>query len=453
MNINRSIIINLIFPCSALFFSILWLFYVFYKSEIISQGVLREYYKTYYIIGILSFLFSIFIFLFNENIKKNIFLLIFGILISFYILEAILSFNKIFYVKNLEKIKELKKELYFESTGNEYDYRTAYQVMLDSDERLEILIQPEYFWSTKDDVFPLSGKPNSKIIIGNENGYYANYFSDKYGFRNPNDVWEKNKTKYLLLGDSFVHGFAVNKPDDISYQLRELSKENVINLGFGGNGPLTSYATLKEFFPNNVENILWFFFEGNDLSDLTHEKKNKILVEYFKDDSYSQNLKLKEKEIKKVFKNYTDKQLKIRANMEKRQNRLIKYIMLWNLRSKVHFLVANFGVKKDLNTDDNFNLYLDILNKVNSFSKQNNSKLYFIFIPAFERYSNKDFSNKYYFELIEYLKKNKIELIDLHYDLIIKQPDPLELYPFRMGGHFNEYGYKKISKFIYSSIN
>ena len=105
MNINRSIIINLIFPCSALFFSILLLLYVFYKSEIISQGVLREYYKTYYIIGILSFLFSIFIFLFNENIKKNIFLLIFGTLISFYILEAILSFNKIFYVKNIEKIK------------------------------------------------------------------------------------------------------------------------------------------------------------------------------------------------------------------------------------------------------------------------------------------------------------------------------------------------------------
>ncbi len=453
MNKNSSIIINLIFPFLVLFFSILLLSYVFYKSEIISEGVLREYYKTYYIIGIFSFLFSIFIFLLNENIKKNIFLLIFGTIISFYILETILSLNQIFYVKNIEKIRELKKKIYFENTGNEYDYRTEYQVFLDSDERLEMLIQPEYFWNTEDDVFPLSGKPNSKIIIGNENGYYAYFFSDKYGFRNPNNVWEKNKTKYLLLGDSFVHGFAVNKPDDISYQLRELSKENVINLGFGSNGPLTSYATLKEFFPNNVENILWFFYEGNDLLDLNLEKENKILLEYFKDDFYSQNLILKEKEIKKIFKNYTDKQLKIRGNNEKRQNRFIKYIMLWNLRSKAHYLAANFGVKGDLNLDNSFNLYLDIINKVNNFSKQNNSKLYFIFIPAFERYSNKEFSNKYYFKLIEYLKKNKIELIDLHFDLISKHQDPLELYPFRMSGHFNEYGYKKISKFIYSSIN
>ena len=216
-----------------------------------------------------------------------------------------------------------------------------------------------------------------KLVIGNENGIMLIILVTSMDLEIPM-MFGKNKTKYLLLGDSFVHGFAVNKPDDISYQLRELSKENVINLGFGGNGPLTSYATLKEFFPNNVENILWFFFEGNDLDDLTHEKKNKILMEYFKDDSYSQNLKLKEKEIKKVFKNYTDKQLKIRANMEKRQNRLIKYIMLWNLRSKVQFLVANFGVKKDLNTDDNFNLYLDIL-KVNNFSKQSNSN-YILFL-------------------------------------------------------------------------
>ena len=106
-------------------------------------------------------------------------------------------------------------------------------------------------------------------------------------------------------------------------------------------------------------------------------------MEYFKDDFYSQNLTLKEKEIKKVLGDYSKKQLKILANKEKRQNRFIKFIMLWNLRSKAHYFAANIGVKKDLISTNNFNLYLDIMNKVNNFSKQNNSKLYFIFIPDF----------------------------------------------------------------------
>ena len=44
-------------------------------------------------------------------------------------------------------------------------------------------------------LFPLSPSiPNSKIILCNENGYYAIYTSDRYGFNNP-DV---NGIKRLL---------------------------------------------------------------------------------------------------------------------------------------------------------------------------------------------------------------------------------------------------------------
>ena len=36
---------------------------------------------------------------------------------------------------------------------------------------------------------------------------------------------EKRKVKYLLLGDSFVQGSCVNRPNDIASSLRNLTKK------------------------------------------------------------------------------------------------------------------------------------------------------------------------------------------------------------------------------------
>ena len=111
-------------------------------------------------------------------------------------------------------------------------------------------------------------------ILCNENGYYSSYLSDRYGFNNPDEEWDKKSIEYLVLGDSFAHGACVNRPNDISSVLRSLSKKNVLNLGISGNGPLTEYATLREYKPKNVKNIIWIYFEGYDLLDLINEKKN-----------------------------------------------------------------------------------------------------------------------------------------------------------------------------------
>ena len=75
------------------------------------------------------------------------------------------------------------------------------------------------------------------------------------------------------MGDSYVHGACVNRPNDISSVLRNLSNETVLNLGYGANGPLIEYATLREYLEIGVRKILWFYFEGNDLNDLEYEKK------------------------------------------------------------------------------------------------------------------------------------------------------------------------------------
>ena len=84
----------------------------------------------------------------------------------------------------------------------------------------------------------------------------------------------------MLLGDSFAHGFCVNRPNDIASLLRNLSKKSVLNLGYAGNGPLIEYATLKEYIKPNVKKIIWFYYEGNDIKDLGKEVNSEILIKY-----------------------------------------------------------------------------------------------------------------------------------------------------------------------------
>ena len=99
-----------------------------------------------------------------------------------------------------------------------------------------------------------------------------------FGFNNPNQEWNK-KNGILLLGDSFTAGECVYEKDNIAGNLRQkINDKKIINLGMGGNGPLSNYATLKEYFLKvNPKVVFWFHYEGNDFDDLKKELDNKIL--------------------------------------------------------------------------------------------------------------------------------------------------------------------------------
>ena len=66
---------------------------------------------------------------------------------------------------------------------------------------------------------------NSETIHCNENGYYSIYQSDRYGFNNPDNEWDKKEIEYLLVGDSFTHGDCVNRPNDIQFCFKKFIKK------------------------------------------------------------------------------------------------------------------------------------------------------------------------------------------------------------------------------------
>ena len=75
-------------------------------------------------------------------------------------------------------------------------------------------------------------------------------------------MWEKDEVDYLLIGDSFVHGFCVQESDTLSGLIKTKTNQNIINLGIGGYGPLREYATFLEFaVEKNPKKYFGFFLK------------------------------------------------------------------------------------------------------------------------------------------------------------------------------------------------
>ncbi len=113
----------------------------------------------------------------------------------------------------------------------------------------------------KYNVAPLGPQPHSNLYLCNEGYGLVRYTSDRFGFRNPDDVWQ-NSADVILIGDSFVHGACVGDADTIAGHLR--SRFRVLNLGTIGNNPVNYAAIAKTFLPKIKAKVVVLVFYAND---------------------------------------------------------------------------------------------------------------------------------------------------------------------------------------------
>ena len=381
-----------------------------------------------------------------------------SILISLYLFEGYLSFKEKILKEQISKDQFVKEQLYEEQTKKKWDKRTRLQIYddlkkINSD--IVIRFQPSNFLKKQNySIFPLSGISNSETIHCNENGYFSIYQSDRYGFNNPDEEWDSKKIEYLLIGDSFTHGSCVNRPNDIASVLRTLSNKSTLNLGYGGNGPLIEYASLREYFKSDIKKVLWIYCESNDLYDLIDERKNESLLKYLNFKDHSQNLKDRQNVVddllKKNFRTELKNQLKTEQSkiqdQMKKDNKL-KYKILKFIRLD---RTKKIFEKKDTNYEDIiFKEFEKILKLSFNFSKVNNSKFIFVYIPEYRRYSSEKYSDKNYNKVLSIVKKLDIDLIDMR-KVFDNEANPKVFFPFQhFAWHYNEEGYKKVAETIY----
>lgn len=417
------------------------LIYVIFRSDGLTNFIIRK--DNLIVCGILISLIIFFYFLINFRsiIQEYTIITITSIILSLYLYEGFIHFQ------NYKKIRIIDEQ----KIKNNFDTRTVYQVYKDEKELYDNVVlsmSPINQIDDKEKKFiPLSGISFSKTISCNENGYYFIYDSDRYGFNNPDKEWDNKNIDYVLIGDSFVHGACVNRPNDIASRLRKLSKNSVLNLGYGGNGPLLEFATLREYLNPGVSKVLWFYFEGNDNINLKNELNIKLLNRYLDDLNFTQNLKLYQNRIDNLLAESFKKELileekSLLKNKEQTKNR-ISYSQI------IKFVKLGFTRKLLYHTEPIPNNFKRIIKLTNELVKMNNSKLYFIYLPSFERYKFKTLNFGRKDEVKKIITDLRIDFIDIDDEIFKKEKDPLKLFPFEKHGHYTVQAYNKISMKIY----
>ena len=375
-------------------------------------------FKTYFIIVFCSLVFSIFAFVIYK-----------------FIIEP-----------KLNPYPKVVIEEYKNKTGMDFDKRPRFKVyedLLEYNSNVIVSIPPESYlinksYKIKNKIFPFSGVSNTLTINCNENGYYSKYQSDRYGFNNPDSEWDKKEIEYMLLGDSFAHGFCVNRPNDIASLLRNLSKKSVLNLGYAGNGPLIEYATLKEYIKPNVKKIIWFYYEGNDIKDLGKEVNSEILIKYLTNYDFTQNLKNKQNEIDFTVKDY----------LSYHYNKSIRLYLSLKKGFANYFKENNNEKKND--TSELLKNFYKIMKFTKRISLENNSELFFVYLPEIKRYKQDNYKNDNYTQIKKIVKNLDIAFIDIDKEIFQNETSPLKLFPFEIFPHYTIEGYRKVTKSIFN---
>ena len=230
--------------------------------------------------------------------------------------------------------------------------------------------------------------------------------------------------------------------------LRILSKKSVLNLGFSSNGPLIEYATLREYLNSNVKKVLWIYY-NNDIQNLENELiLNMKLKNYLKDLTFTQNLKLSQKEIDNMGNTIIEKHLNWKKN--KKEQPIIYFIKLNKIRSILNrYLPKTYQPHPQLQPKPQTQLeFKKILKMAKDLTSKKNSQLYFIHIPGYSRYT-KEYNDSNYIAVKKIVNELDIPFIDIHNEVFEKEQNPLELYPFKLFGHYNVEGYRKVAEAIY----
>ena len=112
---------------------------------------------------------------------------------------------------------------------------------------------------------PLGAQPNESVYYCNEGYGLIKYKSDRYGFRNPDYLWDKaDDTQILLIGDSFVHGACVDEDNTFRSHIAKVYPYT-LNLGMSGSGPNNYIRTADYFIKKiNPEKVIIFIFANDN---------------------------------------------------------------------------------------------------------------------------------------------------------------------------------------------
>jgi hypothetical protein len=375
------------------------------------------------------------------------------------------------------------------AAGVDFDVRTKAQVVRDLREKglnpaVSIfpygLVQPDDQGTLQSSIrirgaelLPLAGISRRLTVVCNESGDFLTYQSDERGFHNPPGIWDQAPVDIVTLGDSFTQGWCVPSGRDFASVIRR-HYPRTINLGIEGDGPLTMLATLKEYGRILKPRItLWCLFEGNDLADLQRETNTPLLRRYLTD-GFTQGLATRQPEIDRELTTYMDAFIdanstglrmrevaRLVLNVDDLPSRFVGVMKLSALRERLG-LVANTErlaaspeamAQRAQSMAGLFAAFRETLLEAKKLSDQAGGRLYVVYLPSRDTYlAQGPGPNPDRERLLEIVRAVGLPVIDIH-PAFVNHGDPLGLFPFRYGAHYNEQGHALVAETILASVS
>jgi hypothetical protein len=335
--------------------------------------------------------------------------------------------------------------------------------------------------TTTGKIFPLSGISNKMMVGDKETYYWMTYISDRYGFHNPDDVYNVDTVDIVLTGDSYAEGCCVRSNETISAVLRTFDFD-VINLGQSGNGPILEYSTLKEYGKHfKPKIVLWLYYVNDIFHELPLELNSNMLTRYLYEDQFSQDLISRQNEINSVLIKYVNEKMSQQTrqqSVEKTLKRklleriqlikndllnpahrdeflsepLIKILKLRNLRKAVG-LIPRPIIEKETNfrsipVTSLKSTFMMTLEKTEQLVSSWNGRLYFVYLPAGKNILDKK-EDPWRKVALNTANELGIPIIDIRDEIFFRHRDFLSLFPFRNPDHhYNATGYRLVAEAI-----
>jgi hypothetical protein len=373
---------------------------------------------------------------------------------------AIFCISLVFSIYSLELLL-----LAYQKFGARFDTRTRLEVVTDLRNRgIDAVpaVFPSALWDYQRDgnvqsaisinsseVLPLGGIAKKLTVMCNESGEWITLRSDEHGFNNPEAVWQSRDISIAAVGDSFAFGACV--PSDKNFvALIRRSYPATLSLGINGAGPLVELAAMKEFLPFFKPKVtLWFYLELNDQSDLNQEKRSGLLMRYLKD-NFSQGLITRQSEIDQALIKYVDTKRKLaQANTAQEYlNYGVNILKLSTVRTKLGLVYGTSNLEASFGSDElQIRLFREILQNAHAFINTWEGKLYFVYLPAWQRYASPRSASDNREAILALVRGLEIPVIDIH-QAFQAHGDPLRLFPFRQLGHYNEEGHRLVAETV-----
>ena len=315
-------------------------------------------------------------------------------------------------------------------------------------------------------------KINSQYVIKcgyQESGiYHVFYTPDMHGFQhNYNNLYLNSDI--VMVGDSFGISSCVNPPYTIKFQLEKILKKKILNLSVQGTGPIQQMKIVKKYTANtNFNTFIWFYYEGNDWSEIlksinTNLFMNEAIVplNLFLKKNYVPreegiNILNSQKDIMVDYKALLANQIKLKRQKidYKWQNEkfvIFKIFLAEKLRG-LNSLIKYFRNYPELQGYQQYDRAVDEMNIF--LNNKMTEKKYIYYLPKYTRLSHK---NKNHPE-VKNLNKQKemVKLAADKYDFEFidgseffhNRSDPLDIFHYRLPGHYNENGYKLLAEHI-----